>query len=252
MGIISQVFGRKPKGPPSVADAEQALERARQARDAAKARIAEADRRRAALLPVDGSDAEIEKVAADRGAAELSLERLSAIEPTLHAELVAARSKAKADKWDDIQSLTWPAADRFIAALKQSSSAWAEMQRLATEARSVGLVVEANGLFPAPAVQMAVVIDPSLAANLEKHFIRQRELGERTSKARSAEPQKALPAPAKPARVRIRFVDPGVQVEGGERPGRVGDEATVDPDQAQKWGRQGTAEIIGPVKRGME
>jgi len=135
-----------PVQPATEAELIEALARLEAERRAAEDAAIEAQSRREKLLLEPDADEEIHQSARDLAAAELLVERLDALEPTLRNRLQDVRNAARAARWLELRDAYVAAAERHLAFLRDYEAT----QRPLREAVIGPLMAE----FPASVTQL--------------------------------------------------------------------------------------------------
>ncbi len=123
-----------PVQPATEAELIEALARLEAERRAAEDAAIEAQNRREKLLLEPDADEEIHQAARDLAAAELLVERLDALEPTLRNRLQDVRDGARAARWLQLRDAYVAAAEQHLAFLREYEAIQWPLRETATRA----------------------------------------------------------------------------------------------------------------------
>jgi hypothetical protein len=242
LGLLTRILGGKDAKAETVDDAQAALARLADERKQAKAEISELAEKRRALLLVDDSDKEIALIEKTSAAAELRLERLDEAEPNLLAALTAARNRKRQAEWAAVRDTYFPAASRYLAAMREARQAFDALTGVINEAQSRGFSSEAAHLFAFP----THVLDVE-ALNRFDVAVERAEAASHAPPKPPVAPVPTSPAVQERARPQVATVEilapEGVKTFGGARQGQI--KRGVPADVAWGWVRSGVAKFVG-------
>lgn len=281
MGIISAIFGKPSARGDAIESADAArtaLARITQERAEAERVITDSAERRRELLLVDGSDKDIAKLDADADAARLTIERLDAIEPGIHARLREFLDAARRALLAELRGIYLERISSLDAAMAAALDEFDEYLEIVRQLDSAGFSAEARAFVVAPPTNGAGLV---LTRGTLEHFRRSREA---IADMPSAAARRQTPRPAAAPRVAappIERPDPEYRPRPKRAPSKVegpppagfskilvlrdgleldekqhitGDEVIVSTTQADTLARKGAVEIVerGEIARAAE